>query len=231
MRGGTLGGERATVQLEQTFEIPSTADRVWRWFSDIEAVVDCLPGASLRAPPDHGKLQLAMAVKLGPMTANFIGDGEVELDHATRSGTVSGAAADRKSGSRIKGQVAFVLSEPLGPLAPMTRVALAIEYAMGGTLAQFSREGIVRDLAQRLTDAFAANLRGKLESTDTVMSAVTASPPADNTAANVTPVPEAGVPLRPNRPSAAEASLNIGAMLWAAVVDRIRQWFRRRPPG
>ena len=95
------------MQLEQTFEIPSGADRVWRWFHDIEAVVGCLPGASLRAPPDNGKLQLSMVVKLGPITANFVGDGEVHLDDATKSGTVSGAATDRKSGSRIKGQVAF----------------------------------------------------------------------------------------------------------------------------
>ena len=32
--------------------------RVRRWFHDIGAVVGCLPGASLRAPPDNGALQL-----------------------------------------------------------------------------------------------------------------------------------------------------------------------------
>ena len=176
-----MAGDRTAVQLEQVFEIPSGADRVWRWFNDIEALVGCLPGASLRAPPDNGKLQLSMAVKLGPITANFVGDGQVHLDHATRSGTLIGAATDRRSGSRIKGQVAFALSEPPGeprPPTPTTRVALTIDYAMGGTLAQFSREGIVRDLAQRLTDTFATNLRHKLENAQQVDDAAAADSPA-----------------------------------------------------
>ena len=213
------------MRLEQTFEIPSGADRVWHWFNDIEAVVGCLPGASLRAPPDNGKLQLSMAVKLGPITANFVGDAEVHLDDATRSGSVSGAATDRKSGSRIKGQVAFVLSEPLGPETPMTRVALTIEYAMGGTLAQFSREGIVRDLAQRLTDTVATNLRHKLESVDGAAATDSAVLPRAEIA--TAPKPAAAAPVY--RSLAPAPSLNFGALLWAALKDRMCWLFRHRP--
>jgi carbon monoxide dehydrogenase subunit G len=218
------------VLLEQQFEIPGTADRVWRWFNNIEAVVDCLPGASLRAPPDSGKLQLAMVVKLGPISTNFIGEGEIDLDDATRKGIVSGAAVDRKSGSRIKGRVCFAVSESLGSPAHITRVALAIEYTMGGTLAQFSRESIVRDLAQRLTDTFAANMCRKLESTSALVTAATASPSAD-VIANCTAPQEAGAALPRNRSPFPKASLNLGAVLWAAFMDHIRQLFRRRPTG
>jgi carbon monoxide dehydrogenase subunit G len=235
------------LELEQTFEIPSSADRVWRRFNDIEGVVDCLPGASLRAPPDGGKLQLSMAVKLGPITANFVGDGEVHLDDAKRSGTVSGSATDRKSGSRIKGQVAFALSERsegATPFKPLTRVTLAIDYTIGGTLAQYSREGIVRDLARRLTDTFAANLRDRLEAADgatdptapasgflTQCESPRAEMPLDKVS---TPDPAALPPptvalLVDRRRPAHAAPLNVGALLWAAVKERVWRLFHRRP--
>ncbi len=225
------------MHLEQAFEIPSAADRVWRGFNDIEAVVGCLPGASLRAPPDNGKLQLSMVVKLGPITANFVGDGEVHLDDATKSGTVSGGATDRKGGSRIKGQVAFVLTEPLGPGTALTRVALTIDYTMGGTLAQFSREGIVRDLAQRLTDTFASNLRKTLEEAEAVALAAANDPVAfaqaeragsQSTAATSAPDPSAPNAAATSRTSAEPASLNFAALLWAALRERVRRLFRRR---
>ena len=234
------------MQIEQTFEIPSGADRVWRWFNDIEAVVACLPGASLRAPLDGGKLQLAMAVKLGPITAYFVGDGEVRLDDATRSGTVTGGATDRKSGSRIKGQVAFTLSERAEPGVshePLTRVTLAIEYTIGGALAQFSREGIVRDLARRLSDAFASNLRQRLEAADDAsdsdastlvcsshdgsLRAQTAQreiTTADSATADLPRIP-AQVHPQPVRP----APLDFGALLWAAMKERLWRLFHRRP--
>lgn len=160
------------MQLEQTFDVPCGAERVWSWFKDTEAVVTCLPGASLLAPPEDGKLQLSMTVKLGPITANFIGDGEVSFDDPARSGTVVGAAADRKSGSRIRGRVGFIVFERGTPDAPMTTVALAIEQTIAGPLAQFSREGIVRELAQRLTDEFATRLRGKIEAEDAAVPAM-----------------------------------------------------------
>lgn len=235
------------MAIEQTFEIPSSADRVWRWFNDIEAVVECLPGASLRAPPDGGRLQLSMGVKLGPITANFVGDGEVHLDDATRSGTVSGGATDRKSGSRIKGHVAFALcerAESAAPLEPLTRVTLKIDYTIGGALAQFSREGVVRDLARRLTDMFATNLRRRLEAADG------ATDPAASASGFLTQceLPRAEMPLDKvavpdlaarTRPTAAvlvdhgrpahSAPLNFGALFWAALKERVWRLFHRRP--
>jgi len=252
------------MQLQQSFEVPSSAERVWRSFSEIAGVVDCLPGASLLAPPDNGRLQLAMSVKLGPIGAKFVGDGELALDDATRSGSVSGQASDRKSGSRIKGRIAFALSEaPAAAAGPMTHVALTIDYAIGGALAQFSREGIVRDLAQRLTESFANNLRRKLEAPETLDAVTTHGsqvqpetssieaagdldprPPIADTAdtavtanrvarfapaASFTPaaLATAHASLLRGGPAASPAPLNFGALLWAALLDRIKALFRR----
>jgi len=148
------------MEIEQSFSVAYPLDDVWASFHDTPGIVACLPGASLAAPPDNGQLKLTMTVKLGPIVANFAGDGEMTLDEAAKRGSVSGGGVDRKSSSRVKGVAAFALHA----VAPReTRVDVTVDYTIAGTLAQFSRGGIVKELATRMTDAFAQNLKVKLD--------------------------------------------------------------------
>jgi carbon monoxide dehydrogenase subunit G len=148
------------MEIEQSFSVAYPLDDVWASFHDTPGIVACLPGASLAAPPDNGQLKLTMTVKLGPIVANFAGDGEMTLDEAAKRGSVSGGGVDRKSASRVKGVAAFALHA----LAPReTRIDVTVDYTIAGTLAQFSRGGIVKELATRMTEAFAQNLKVKLD--------------------------------------------------------------------
>ncbi|APR38973.1 SRPBCC family protein [Paraburkholderia sp. SOS3] len=148
------------MEIEQSFTVAYPLDDVWTSFHDTPGIVACLPGATLSAPPDNGALKLAMTVKLGPIVASFAGDGEMTLDENERRGSVSGGGVDRKSASRVKGVAAFAL-HAISP--EQTRVDVKVDYTIAGTLAQFSRGGIVKELATRLTDAFAQNLKAKLD--------------------------------------------------------------------
>jgi carbon monoxide dehydrogenase subunit G len=148
------------MEIEQSFTVAYPLDDVWTSFHDTSGIVACLPGASLTAPPENGALKLAMTVKLGPIVASFAGDGEMTLDETGRRGSVSGGGVDRKSASRVKGVAAFAL-HAMSPAE--TRVDVKVDYTIAGTLAQFSRGGIVKELATRLTDAFAQNLKAKLD--------------------------------------------------------------------
>jgi uncharacterized protein len=148
------------MEIEQSFTVAYPLDDVWTSFHDTPGIVACLPGASLTAPPDNGALKLAMTVKLGPIVASFAGDGAMTLDESARRGSVSGGGVDRKSASRVKGVAAFAL-QAISPA--QTRVDVKVDYTIAGTLAQFSRGGIVKELATRLTDAFAQNLKAKLD--------------------------------------------------------------------
>jgi carbon-monoxide dehydrogenase small subunit len=49
-----------------------------------------------------------------------------------------------------------------GPGEGTTRVELQVGYTLKGTLAQFGRPGLVRDLAARITADFATNLEARL---------------------------------------------------------------------
>lgn len=149
------------MQLEQTFTLAAEPARVWQAFHDVRLLVECLPGASIppgAEPAEGAEMALLFKVKLGPIVAGFAGHGQLTLDEAAQSGSFAGSAVDAKTNSRVKGQASFALL----PDAVGTRVTLAVEFAITGALAQFSREGIVRALAAQLTQQFADNLQARL---------------------------------------------------------------------
>jgi carbon monoxide dehydrogenase subunit G len=236
------------MEIEQSFTVAYPLDDVWASFHDTPGIVACLPGASLTAPPEGGALKLAMTVKLGPIVASFAGDGEMSLDENEKRGSVSGGGVDRKSASRVKGVAAFALHQ----ITPSeTRVDVKVDYTIAGSLAQFSRGGIVKELATRLTDSFAQNLKTKLDaqsaSQSVVPDAVQATPaaqadaPPANTAPDTKPVSNASIasvtsatsPSPAPAPASASqatptanAPLDLGNLFWKMLWSRIRGWLR-----
>jgi carbon monoxide dehydrogenase subunit G len=172
------------MEIAQRFTVPYPRDAVWACFHDTAAIVACLPGAALSAEPQDGQLKLAMTIKLGPIVATFAGDGLMALDEAAYRGSVSGMGIDRKSASRVKGEAAFALD---ASVPGETTVDVKVDYTIAGALAQFSRGGIVIELATRLTEAFAGNLKKRLDE-QASLSALD----SDNVAANQSPVPSEG---------------------------------------
>lgn len=211
------------MEIQQAFEVPFPRDVVWRRFQDIPGLVACLPGASLIEAPAQGPLKLGMTVKLGPIVAAFIGDGDVVLDDAAYAGRVSGGGNDRKSGSRVKGEAAFALhEEPDSAEGARTRIEVRVTYAIAGSLAQFSRGNLVQELAARLTQAFAENLRGRLADDALAAPVQPEREPAQATAADEVPAtPSAAAPA----PSAPAQPLDLGGLFWSMLVARLRRLF------
>ena len=201
------------MEIEQSFTVPYPRDAVWACFHDTPGIVACLPGASLSAPPEGTLLKLAMQVKLGPIVAAFAGDGEMTLDEDQCRGSVSGGGVDRKSASRVKGVAAFALDNPT---PGETRVDVKVDYTIAGSLAQFSRGGIVKELASRMTVAFAANLKAKLDELATRRAEDIAAMPAET---GVIHEPEIAAPAAPAAP------LNLGNMFWSIVWSRLKHVF------
>lgn len=144
------------MNLDLAFELPFPPDAVWPAFGDVGLLVSCLPGATLRSAAHERPLRFDFAVKLGPIGARFSGEGE--LVYGDRAGTLSGSGADRATASRVKGQAAFRLETiPAG-----TRVRIDVEFALSGILAQFSRGGLVKEVATGITERFGDNLRQRL---------------------------------------------------------------------
>ncbi len=228
------------MQLEQSFTLPQPPAAVWPLFKHLELLVECLPGAALTGPAVDGEVPLRFDVKLGPIAAGFIGAGAVSFDDAAQAGRFEGQAADKRTNSRVKGAAAFALH----PDAAGTRVAVTVDYALTGSLAQFSRGAIVKELASALTRQFAANLAARIETAaPAVVSAPAAEPaPAGVAAPHASPAsidaplsptvtaPVAGEPApKPAAAPAAVVPLNAWSLLKAVLAERWRRLLGR--PG
>ncbi len=140
----------------ENFTVPYPPGTVFDMLGDVRQVAACLPGATLTGTPTSERVEGAIRVKLGPISADFRGAARVERDKAALSGRIVGTGSDQRSRSSTQGEIRYrlVASEQ----GAATRVELSIGYSLKGMLAQIARDGLVRDLAARLTADFARNL-------------------------------------------------------------------------
>ena len=193
---------RGSRTLSQTFVVSHARPIVWRYMEDLEKVITCMPGASLIGPVRDNRFQSQIAIRLGPIGATFSGEWKRDLGDNYR-GVIEGSARDNRTATRMKGRAEYRLLEEDSGSA--TRVDVEIAFSLAGPLAQFSRGGIVQDLATRLTAAFADNLQARLDGI---------AEPATGAEASTSP-----------------AELNVGGLfasvIWARIKATLASVFRR----
>ncbi|MCI3951534.1 MAG: (2Fe-2S)-binding domain protein [Burkholderiales bacterium] len=195
---GATGAPQTTLRESFTVEFPR--EKVWAFFDRPGEVATCLPGTSLAGTPTADHIETRMRVRAGPIVAEFDGAADVARDPASYSGVIRGHAHDARSRSATRGEIRYRLLEEQNGTA--TRIELQIGFTLTGPLAQFSRSNLLRDIARRMTEAFARNLQARLGGSGA------------QTAAGSTP-----------------AELNAGSLilpaLWARVKTFLRALLRR----
>ncbi|WP_420966056.1 xanthine dehydrogenase family Fe-S subunit [Bradyrhizobium sp. B120] len=144
----------------QSFTVGHPVDDVWNFFSDIGAVAACLPGASLAGEPVDGHVDGQIKIKVGPISAEFQGIADVTRDDASRTGTIVGAGKDKRSNSSTRGLIGYAVKP--ADVENQTKVDLSIGFTLTGALAQFSRSGLIQDVAGRIIAVFVQNLETRL---------------------------------------------------------------------
>jgi carbon-monoxide dehydrogenase small subunit len=151
--------ERNGVELRQSFSVPFARAEVWRFFADLDQVTRCMPGARLTKPAVNGRAEGEINVKLGPIVSAFQGILEVTRDDDNFRGVVRGAGRDTKSPSSAR---AIITYDVRALEAAKSQVDVSVQFLLSGALAQFSRSGLVKDVADHLTHVFAQNLEARL---------------------------------------------------------------------
>ena len=146
--------------FNESFVVAHPVDVVWDFFGNVAGVASCLPGASLAGEPVDGHVEGQMKVKVGPISAEFQGVADITRDEATRTGTIMGSGKDKRRNSATRGLVGYAVKQGDNPNE--TRVDVSIGFTLTGALAQFSRSGLVQDVAGRLIAMFVRNLEAKL---------------------------------------------------------------------
>jgi aerobic carbon-monoxide dehydrogenase small subunit len=148
------------VAFDQNFMVNYPRQQVWEMLGRVRDVAACLPGTSLIGEPTPEHVEGQIRVKVGPITAEFRGQAEIERDESSYSGKISGAGRAIRSNSATRGMISYHLVA--GADGQSTEVAVTIGYTLTGMLAQFGRPRIVQDVAARMTAAFANNLEARL---------------------------------------------------------------------
>jgi aerobic carbon-monoxide dehydrogenase small subunit len=142
--------------FQDHFNVAYPPGKVFDMLGDVAQVAACLPGAALTGAPTPERVEGMIRVKLGPISADFRGAARIERVVETLSGRIVGIGRDQRSRSSTQGEIRYHLVPTEQGAA--TRVELSIGYSLKGMLAQIARDGLVRDLAARLTADFARNL-------------------------------------------------------------------------
>jgi carbon monoxide dehydrogenase subunit G len=114
-----------------------------------------MPGARLTKPIAGGRAEGEVNVKLGPIVSAFQGILEVTRDDDNFRGVVRGAGRDTKGPSSAR---AIITYDVRALEAARSQVDVSVRFLLSGALAQFSRSGLVKDVADHLTHVFAQNL-------------------------------------------------------------------------
>ncbi|WP_428977494.1 xanthine dehydrogenase family Fe-S subunit [Pseudohoeflea suaedae] len=189
---------RPQTTLEDSFTVSHPPEVVWDFFGRVEEVAACLPGASLQGAAEDGHVEGQIKVKVGPISAEFQGVADITRDETAKAGTIDGAGKDKRSNSATRGRIRYVVRE--GDRPGETLVELSIGYTLSGVLAQFSRSGLVQDVAGRLIAVFVQNLEARLNH-------------------------EAGGGTKETAPES--AALDAGSLMSSVVIGQIKQFFAR----
>lgn len=148
------------ASFDQAFVVAYPIEKVWDVFGRVEDVASCLPGTRIISHPTPDYVEGQIRVKVGPISAEFRGEAQIERDESTKSGRIIGSGSDVRSQSSTRGLISYHLV-PVEEGAA-TRVGVKVGYTLTGMLAQIGRSGIVQDVAARLTAAFVQNLEARL---------------------------------------------------------------------
>lgn len=147
------------MQIAQEFEVARPVDQVWDMFQDVRAVAQCLPGAALHEDKGNNLYTGSVAVKLGPMAANFEGEATITPDATNRTAVIEGRGVDKRGGSRGQVKVTYRLVQAG---SGGTQVAIDADVTLAGPAAQFGRTGLVNEMSRRLITDFANCLEAKM---------------------------------------------------------------------
>lgn len=146
------------IEIRERFDVPASPERVWAILSDPEAVVGCVPGASIVGREEDGTLDTSVAVKFGPTRVTFRAKALLNLDEAARTGTMSAQGKDSIGGTRMRSTARFGVTPGPGGLG--SHVAIDGTVEVQGRLASLI-EGGASVVVKRMAGDFAERLAAR----------------------------------------------------------------------
>src|SRR5262249_39199426 len=140
--------------------VAAPPDKAWSILLDVSRIAPCVPGAELTEMTDATHFKGKARVKAGPIELAFSGQAEfAEIDSVNRRARLIAKGNDTKG----RGNAAATIDFELVPEGSGSRVTASSDLTMTGAIAQYGRgAGVMSDIANHITAAFAQNLQALL---------------------------------------------------------------------
>lgn len=210
------------MKLEHSFRVAAPLDTVWEALIDVERVAPCLPGAEITEAGEGGTYRGTFSVRLGPTTAAYRGELEMEeVDAAAHRAVMRASGQDKRGQGSAKATIVSTMREE----GDATTVDVETDFTITGRLARFGRGGMIQDVSNRLLRDFSDCLQKTIEASEAPPAPAASDPGGARPIAASPPAPGPS----PAAPSAPRARPVGGfSLFFRALLDRIRRAFRRR---
>ena len=138
------------MEFDNTFEIDKPVDEVFKTITDLNQVVDCVPGAKVTDSQGPDSCNAEIFVKMGSMSMTFAGPVKVkEKDPSSHKAVLTTQTKAKEGQDRADGTVTFELSGDGGS----TQGKIHTTATVSGKAASMG-ESVVKDVLTNLTEQF-----------------------------------------------------------------------------
>jgi uncharacterized protein len=175
------------MKFENTFAVDAPIDEVYATLLDVERVAPCVPGAEVLEKTGDNAYQVAIKVRVGPISMTYRGNVEiVERDDENHRAVMRARARETRGQGTADARVDLSLVQE----GETTKGTMVADVQLAGRAAAMGR-GVIQDVSAKIVTTFSQNLEQMLG--------------GGGPAAEPTPAPQATGPEGPPAEAAAAA--------------------------
>src|SRR3954466_3497567 len=146
------------MKFENTFAVDAPIDEVYTTLLDVERVAPCVPGAEVLEKTGDNAYQVAIKVRVGPISMTYRGNVEiVERDDADHRAVMRARARETRGQGTADARVDLNLEQE----GPTTKGTMTADVQLAGRAAAMGR-GVIQDVSAKIVSTFAQNLETML---------------------------------------------------------------------
>src|SRR4051812_35340609 len=146
------------MKFENTFAVDAPIDEVYATLLDVERVAPCVPGAEVLEKTGDNAYQVAIKVRVGPISMTYRGNVEiVERDDENHRAVMRARARETRGQGTADARVDLSLVQE----GETTKGTMVAEVQLAGRAAAMGR-GVIQDVSAKIVSTFSENLEQML---------------------------------------------------------------------
>src|SRR3954464_10266536 len=146
------------MKFENTFAVDAPIDEVYATLLDVERVAPCVPGAEVLEKTGDDAYQIAIKVRVGPISMTYRGNVEiVERDESAHRAVMRARARETRGQGTADARVDLSLTQD----GATTNGTMVADVQLAGRAAAMGR-GVIQDVSAKIVTTFSQNLEAML---------------------------------------------------------------------